>query len=65
MSIEKNAQLKVEIYVLFDDLSEDYGLGISLSESSEELFQRYKGGVRIYEYSLKTKTKTKTKSPCS
>ena len=49
MSIEKNAQLKVEIYVLFDDLSEDYGLGISLSDSSEELFQRYKGGVRIYK----------------
>ena len=43
MSIEKNAQLKVEIYVLFDDLSEDYGLGISISGSSEKLLQRGTG----------------------
>ena len=36
--------LKVESSVLFGDLPEDYSPGFSLSESSEELFQRSKGG---------------------
>ena len=40
--------LKVEGYVLFRDITEDYILGNSLSDSSEEQFQRGKGGARIY-----------------
>ena len=40
--------LKVENYVLFRELTEDYSPEDSLSGSSEELFQRGKGGARIY-----------------
>ena len=40
--------LKVENYVLFGGITEDYGLGDSLSDSSAELFQRGKGEARIY-----------------
>ena len=41
----KNTHLKkVRSYVLFGDLTEDYSLGVNLSDSSEELFQRGKGG---------------------
>ena len=45
MLTEKNTHLKkVRSYVLFGDLTEDYSLGVNLSDSSEELFQRGKGG---------------------
>ena len=37
--------LKVVSEILFEDLTEDYSLGDSLSGSSEELLQRGKGGV--------------------
>ena len=40
--------LKVEKYILFLDLTEDYNPGGSLSECSEELFPRGKGGAKIY-----------------
>ena len=40
--------LKAENYVVFSDVTEDYSPGISLLVSSEELFQREKGGARIY-----------------
>ena len=52
LSTEKNHKnshnLKVASYVLFRDLSEDYSPGDSLSESSEEMFQRGEGGATIY-----------------
>ena len=38
--------LKVENYVLFGGLTEDYIPGYILSNSSEELFHRHKGGTR-------------------
>ena len=41
--------LKVVSEVLLEDLTEDYNLGDSLSDSSEELLQRGKGGVRHME----------------
>ena len=44
---KKKHSLKVESYVLFDDLTEDCSLGFSLSDSSEKLLQRDKGGPRI------------------
>ena len=44
MLTEKNTHLKVRSYVLFGDLTEDYSLGVNLLDSSEELFQRGKGG---------------------
>ena len=40
--------LKVDSYVLFGELTEDYSLGDHLSDSSEELLQRGKGGAMIY-----------------
>ena len=40
--------LKVVSYLLFRHLTEECGPGDSLSESSEELLQRGKGGARIY-----------------
>ena len=48
MLTEKNTHLKVRSYVLFGDLTEDYSLGVNLLDSSEELFQRGKGGAGIY-----------------
>ena len=48
VDLEKKHNLKVDSYILFGDLTEDYSLGISLSDRSEELFQRGKGRVRIY-----------------
>ena len=44
--------LKVVSEVLLEDLTEDYNLGDSLSDSSEELLQRGKGGVRHVEESV-------------
>ena len=38
--------LKVENYILCGKLIENYSLGDSLSESSEEMVQRGKGGAR-------------------
>ena len=47
--IEKKCTiLKVENCVLFSRFSEDLSLEDSLSDSSEGLFQRSKGGKRIY-----------------
>ena len=45
---EKKQNLKVVSWVLFKDLTEDYSLGDSLSDSLEELFQSNKEGARIY-----------------
>ena len=45
---KKTHNLKAENYVVFSDVTEDYSPGISLLVSSEELFQREKGGARIY-----------------
>ena len=42
--------LKVESYVLFGDLTENYNLGISLSNSPKELVQRGKEAIRIYSF---------------
>ena len=44
----KTHNLEVASSVLFGGLTEDYSLGDGLSESAEELFQRGKGGARIY-----------------
>ena len=49
MSTEKKMHnLKVASHILFRDLTEDYILGDSLSDSSEELFQRSKGGLEYW-----------------
>ena len=40
--------LKVENYVLFCGLAEDLSPGDSLSDSSEGLLLRGKGGTRVY-----------------
>ena len=49
LSTEKKMHnLKVESYVLFGELTEDYSPGYSLSNSSEELLQRGNGGARMY-----------------
>ena len=46
MSTEKKMHnLKAENYVLFGGLTEDYNLGYKISESSEGLFRRGKGGT--------------------
>ena len=42
----KMRNLKVENYILCGKLIENYSLGDSLSESSEEMVQRGKGGAR-------------------
>lgn len=42
----KMHNLKVENYILCGKLIENYSLGDSLSESSEEMVQRGKGGAR-------------------
>ena len=56
MSTEKNLHnLKVENYDLFGGLTEDYRLGYSLSDSSEELFKRGKERASIYRSFAKTK----------
>ena len=44
----KTHNLEVASSVLFGGLTEDYSPGDGLSESAEELFQRGKGGARIY-----------------
>ena len=49
--------LKVDNYVLFSGHIEDLSLGDSLSDSSEGLFQRGKGEVRIYRSSNKQTNK--------
>ena len=43
-------KLKVLSYVLFGDLTQDYNLGYSLSESSEELLQRDKEGFKLSSF---------------
>ena len=43
--MKKIHNLKVENYVLFSRLSEDLSLEHSLSDSSEQLLQRGKGGA--------------------
>ena len=40
--------LKVENYILFGRYTEDFSPGDSLSNSSENVFSRSKGGARIY-----------------
>ena len=51
-------KLKVLSYVLFGDLTQDYNLGYSLSESSEELLQRGKEGFKLSSFYWKNKSKT-------
>ena len=46
--LNKMHNLKAENYVVLSNVTEDYSPGISLLVSSEELFQREKGGTRIY-----------------
>ena len=47
--------LEVENYVLFGEFSEDVSLEDSLSDCSEGLFQRGKGGTRMYRsFAIKT-----------
>ena len=41
--------LKTEYYVLFGRLTKDLSLGYSLSDSSEGLLQRGRGGARMYQ----------------
>lgn len=41
---------------LFQELTEDYSPGIGLSDSSEELFQRGKGGTRVHRSFFAEKT---------
>ena len=53
--------LKFEDYVSFEDLTEDYSLGISLSNSSEELFQRGEGGASPLWNSVRSISERKTK----
>lgn len=60
---KKMHNLKVGQYILFLDLTEDYDPGDSLSECSEELFPRGKGGARKYRHFF-WKTKANQK-PCS
>ena len=49
--------LKVRNYVLFGGHAEDFSPGDSLSNASEGLFQRGKGGARIYKSFCKNKNK--------
>ena len=49
--------LKTKNCVLFGRQTEDLSLGDSLSDGSDRLLQRDKGGARIYEF-FKTKAKT-------
>lgn len=44
--------LRVVSEVLLEDLTEDYNVGDSLSDSSKELLQRGKGGARHMEESV-------------
>ena len=46
--LKKMCSLKFENYVLFSGLTEDLSWGYSLSDSSKGLFQRGKGGARVY-----------------
>ena len=56
---KKPHNLKVVSYVLFGDVTEDCSLGDNLSASSEESFQRHKGGYAGYIGGLlKNKNKT-------
>ena len=50
-------KLKDLSYVLFGDLTQDYNLGYSLSEISEELLQRGKEGFKLGVFTEKTKAK--------
>ena len=66
--MKKMRNEKVENYALFGGLAEDLSPGDSLSDSSEGLFRRGKGGARIYRsFCKKTKTNrlTKQKNPGS
>ena len=45
---KKMHNLKTENYVLFGGLTEDLSPGDSLSDNAEGLFQKGKGGARIY-----------------
>ena len=47
--------LKGENYVLFSRYTQDISPGFSLSDSSEKVFQRGKGGARIYSFCKKKK----------
>ena len=53
----KMHNLKVVSSVLFGDLTEEYSLGGSLSDRSEDLLQRGKGEGRIYRNMLHRSTK--------
>ena len=56
---KQNPRPKGENYVLFGGLPEDLSLGYSLSDSSEGLLRRGKGGARIYRSFCKNNKKTK------
>ena len=56
--LKKMHNLKTENYVLFCRQTEDLSLGDSLSDGSDGLLQRDKGGAKIYEF-LKNKSKNK------
>lgn len=53
VSSEKNAQPIVENYILYGRHTEDLSPEHSLSDSSEGLLQRDKGGARIHRDSCK------------
>lgn len=50
--LKKNVQSKIATYVLFGDLAEDYSLGDSFSDSSEEQFWRGKERARMYSIGI-------------
>ena len=57
--------LKVENYVLFSGHTEDVSPGDRLSDGSEGLFRRGKGGARIYrEFGNKTEVVRTSKDYC-
>ena len=64
MLTKKTHNLKAVSYALFQDLTEDYSLGDSLSDSSEELFQRGKeesGYIGVFTGKTKQNQKPKKK----
>ena len=56
--MKKKAQPIVENYILYSRHTEDLSPEDSLSDSSEGLFQRDKGGAKIHRSSCKEKKKT-------
>lgn len=60
--LEKNVQSKIATYVLFGDLAEDYSLGDSFSDSSEEQFWRGKERARMYSIGIFARRKQTNKT---